>query len=62
MLNCSRQMPVEAFASITSAWIAGIGELRDAVLRTAMSGNDEWERTGKNKRKKMSEAKRRQTQ
>jgi hypothetical protein len=32
MLNCSRQMPMEAFASITSAWIAGIGELRDAVL------------------------------
>ena len=44
-------------ASEAFAWIAGIGELRDAVLRTAMPGNDE----GK-ERKKKSEAERRQTQ
>src|SRR5207248_8064364 len=44
-------------ASEAFAWIAGIGELRDAVLRTAMPGNDE----GK-ERKRKSEAERRQTQ
>jgi hypothetical protein len=33
MLSCSRQMPVEAFASVAIAWIAGHRrELRDAVL------------------------------
>jgi len=49
MLSCSRKMPVEAFARVASAWIAGSSP--------AMTKRNERE-----ERKKKSEAKRRQTQ
>jgi hypothetical protein len=58
MLSCGKRAPVESTAQTSLPHgLPGIDERSDVVLRSALSGNDE----GKNERK-ISEAKRRQTQ